>query len=50
MKNMSSFAKRLLLTAVFLAVASTWFGCHTAHGFGEDVERTGEKIQEKTPP
>jgi predicted small secreted protein len=22
-------------------------GCNTMHGFGEDVERGGEKIQEK---
>jgi predicted small secreted protein len=40
--------KRLLLAAmatVLLLVASV--GCHTARGFGEDMERTGEKIQDK---
>ena len=36
----------LLLAAAFLAVAST--GCNTAHGFGKDMEKAGEKIQEGT--
>ncbi len=31
-------------TLLILAVS----GCHTANGFGKDVERTGEKIQENT--
>ena len=38
-----------VLTAVlaFLLVAGT--GCkNTAHGAGEDIEKVGEKIQEKT--
>jgi predicted small secreted protein len=35
-----------LLGAVLLATAVT--GCHTARGFGEDVERAGQGIQEKT--
>jgi predicted small secreted protein len=41
--------KRLLLAAmatVLLLGASV--GCRTAHGFGEDMERTGEKIQDKS--
>ena len=33
------------LAAVLLVGASV--GCHTARGFGEDMERTGEKIQDK---
>ena len=36
----------LLLTAAALACTST--GCQTAHGFGKDVEKLGDKIQEKT--
>lgn len=32
--------------AVFLAVVSV--GCNTAHGFGKDVEKAGEKIQDKS--
>ena len=36
----------LLFLTAFLAIAST--GCNTAHGFGKDVEKAGEKIQEGT--
>ena len=36
----------LLVAAVTLVTAAT--GCRTAHGAGEDMERAGEKIQEKT--
>jgi predicted small secreted protein len=36
----------LLLVTTFLALVS--MGCNTAHGFGKDVQRTGEKIQEGT--
>jgi len=28
-------------------ITATTFGCRTARGFGEDMERAGEKIQEK---
>ena len=35
----------LTLLTAFVLVAS---GCHTAHGFGEDMEKAGEKIQDKT--
>jgi predicted small secreted protein len=36
-----------LLAATVMILAGT--GCkHTAHGVGEDVEKMGEKIQEKT--
>ena len=35
----------IMLAVYALAVA----GCkHTAHGAGEDIEKAGEKIQEKT--
>lgn len=33
-----------LLTGLLLAAT----GCNTAQGFGKDVEKTGEKIQQKT--
>ena len=36
----------LLLAAAILAFAG--IGCNTAHGFGKDVERAGEKIQDGT--
>jgi predicted small secreted protein len=36
-----------VLVAAWLTLAVT--GCkHTAHGFGQDVEKAGEKIQDKT--
>lgn len=36
----------LFCAAAFLAIAGV--GCETAHGFGKDVERAGEKIQDGT--
>lgn len=37
----------ILLCVSVLALVAT--GCkHTAHGVGEDIEKAGEKIQEKT--
>ena len=35
----------LLLTAGAIAFAST--GCQTSKGFGKDVEKLGDKIQDK---
>jgi len=43
--NIVSF-KRLAFLAIALAIVSTvGVGCNTLHGFGRDVERTGEKIE-----
>lgn len=36
----------LLFVTALLAVVST--GCHTAEGFGKDIESTGEAIQDGT--
>lgn len=36
----------LLLSAVFLGLATV--GCQTSKGFGKDVEKLGDKIQEKS--
>jgi predicted small secreted protein len=35
----------VLLSLVVLWIAS---GCHTANGFGKDIQRTGEMIQDGT--
>lgn len=35
----------LLLLAASAVVLS---GCNTMHGFGKDVEKVGEKVQQKT--
>lgn len=45
--NMTTQIKRivvLLFVTAFLTLVTT--GCNTARGFGKDVERTGEKIQD----
>jgi len=47
--GMNSFPKRfalLLLAAAFLAIATV--GCQTSKGFGKDVEKLGDKIQDKS--
>jgi predicted small secreted protein len=46
--GMNSSLRRLallLLTAAFFALAAT--GCQTTKGFGKDVEKLGDKIQDK---
>jgi len=37
----------LLFLATFL-LALVGVGCNTAHGFGKDMEKAGEKIQDGT--
>ena len=47
--GMSSSLKGLalfLLAAAFLAIATV--GCQTSKGFGKDVEKLGDKIQDKS--
>jgi predicted small secreted protein len=41
--------KRMLLSLLLAVVGQIIFtGCHTAHGFGEDVESAGQSIQNKS--
>ncbi|MDX2109023.1 MAG: entericidin A/B family lipoprotein [Verrucomicrobiota bacterium] len=41
--------QRVMLLVVAAAILNfVSVGCNTAHGFGKDVERTGEKIQDGT--
>ncbi len=41
--------KHILISLVVIIVALGATGCkNTAHGMGKDIERTGEKIQDKT--
>jgi predicted small secreted protein len=41
--------KRILIAWLAIAILSTAVtGCRTAHGLGEDIENTGQKLQEKT--
>jgi len=47
--NMSIFIKRivvLLFVTTLLAIVGV--GCNTAHGFGKDMEKAGESIQDGT--
>lgn len=40
---------KTFLAVLLVAVAMNFVtGCRTAHGFGEDMEKAGDKIQEKT--
>ncbi len=48
-QNITRLLKRTVLTLALLGIASTFFGCHTAHGVGEDVQSVGRSIQEHTP-
>jgi len=41
--------KRMLLCLLLALVGQIILtGCHTAHGFGEDVESAGQSIQKST--
>jgi predicted small secreted protein len=40
--------KLLFLAVAAFALVTSFTGCRTAHGAGEDIEHAGEKIQEKT--
>lgn len=41
---------RILFCLLLAIVGQVVFaGCHTAHGFGEDVESAGQAIQNHTP-
>jgi len=47
---MKTYDNKMILVLFFVAalLALVTAGCHTAHGFGQDMESAGEKIQEKT--
>ena len=39
--------KRILATLMLLGMLGTIAGCNTMQGVGRDIERGGEKIQDK---
>jgi entericidin A len=39
--------QKILATLMLLGMLGTIAGCNTMQGFGEDVQRGGEKIQDK---
>ena len=40
--------QRILATLMLLGILGTIAGCNTMHGLGQDIERGGEKLQEKS--
>jgi predicted small secreted protein len=48
-QNMNTLIKRIVVLLFITTVLSlAGLGCNTAHGFGKDVEKAGEKIQSGT--
>ena len=45
MKTLEKVVYCLVLAGTTLLLFT---GCHTAHGFGEDMENAGQSIQDKT--
>ncbi len=39
--------KRVFATLLLLGMLGAIAGCNTMHGLGQDIERGGEKIQQK---
>lgn len=39
--------QKILATLMLLGMLGTIAGCNTMQGFGEDMQRGGEKIQDK---
>jgi len=39
--------RKTLATLMLLGMLGSLAGCNTMHGFGQDMERGGEKVQEK---
>jgi predicted small secreted protein len=47
--DMTTLSKRIIvLLFVTALLAIVGIGCNTAHGFGKDMEKAGEKIQDGT--
>ncbi len=40
--------RRTLIAGFLLSLLVLCLGCHTANGFGKDMEKAGEKIQDGT--
>lgn len=40
--------RRTLIAGFLLSLLVLCLGCNTAHGFGKDMEKAGEKIQDGT--
>ncbi len=47
-RNETAILRIVLAAAALAFVLPQLSGCNTMHGAGKDIERAGEKIQEKT--
>lgn len=47
-KQEASMAKKLVFILSMFALVGGLTACNTMHGFGQDVERGGEKIQKSS--
>ena len=45
---MKTFKKSIVCLFLLALALAALPGCQTAHGFGEDMEKAGDKIQQKT--
>ncbi|HEY9509917.1 MAG TPA: entericidin A/B family lipoprotein [Verrucomicrobiae bacterium] len=45
---MKTLHKSILCLCLLIASAAVFTGCRTAHGFGEDMEKAGDSIQDGT--
>ncbi len=45
---MKMLRQAILCLMLAIAGGTLFTGCHTAHGFGEDMEAAGDSIQDKT--
>jgi predicted small secreted protein len=50
MKGLEMKMLKQVILCLLLAISGVtlFSGCHTAHGFGEDMESAGESIKDKT--
>jgi predicted small secreted protein len=45
---MKTLTRKVVLLAMLAMGMLAFSGCHTAHGFGQDVQQTGKKIEQST--
>jgi predicted small secreted protein len=45
---MKMLKRTVICLLLALATQFVFTGCHTAHGFGEDMENAGQSIQDKS--
>ncbi len=45
---MKKVTKKTVLLAMLAMGMLAFSGCHTAHGFGQDVKQAGQKIEQST--